>query len=111
MSVEREVFEQFDFDDIINQCAAVKEKLGLKLSAEPKTLYPNNQKMPLVSDFNVFSCHFGHAKYSRIYSYRGRPYSTSRYFGPVLTLLFLSHIVTHLGIPIKYVTHLGTPTI
>ena len=51
-------FEQIDFDDIINQCAAVKEKriLGLKLSAEPKTLYSNNQKMPLVSDFKVFSC-------------------------------------------------------
>src|SRR6218665_4175116 len=99
--------------NILHECAAVKEKgiLCLKLSDEPKTLYPNNQKMPLVSDFNVFSCHFGHAKYSRIYSYRGRPYSTSRYFGPVLTLLFLSHLVTHLGIPIKYVTHLGTPNI
>ena len=38
MSMEREVFEQIDFDDIINQCAAVKEKRrpGLKLSAEPK---------------------------------------------------------------------------
>jgi len=35
-------FEQIDFDDIIYQCAAVKEKiiLGLKLSAEPKTFYP-----------------------------------------------------------------------
>ena len=64
MSVKGEVFEQIDFDDIINQCAAVKEKgiLGLKLSTEPKTLYPNNQKMPLVSDFNGFSCHFGHGK-------------------------------------------------
>jgi len=65
MSVEREVFEQIDFDNIIsvllislqqliiNQCAAVKEKriglLGLKLSAEPKALYPINQKTPLVS--------------------------------------------------------------
>jgi len=70
MSVEREVFEQIDFDDIINPCAAVKEKriLGLKLSAEPKKLYPNNQKMPLVSDFIIFSCHFGHGKYRhRIY--------------------------------------------
>jgi len=40
MSVEREVFEQIDFDDIINQCAAVKEKriLGLKLSAEQRKL-------------------------------------------------------------------------
>jgi len=40
MSVDREVFEQIDFDDIIIQRAAVKEKriLGLKLSAEPKTL-------------------------------------------------------------------------
>jgi len=72
MSVEREIFEQIDFDDIINQCAAVKEKriLRLKLSAEPKTLYPNNQKMPLISDFSVFSCHFGQGKYSRIYSYK-----------------------------------------
>jgi len=36
--VEIEVFEQIDFGDIINQCAAVKGKriLGLKLSAEPK---------------------------------------------------------------------------
>jgi len=42
MSVESKVFEQTHFDDIINQCAAVKEKriLGLKLSAEPKTFYP-----------------------------------------------------------------------
>jgi len=71
MSVEREVFEQIDFDDMINQCTAVKEKrislhvlgLGLKLLAEPKTFYPNNQEMPLVSDFNVSSCHFGHEKY------------------------------------------------
>jgi len=43
MSVEREVFEQIDFDDIglINQCAADKEKriLGFKVSAEPKTLF------------------------------------------------------------------------
>ena len=38
MSVEREVFEHIDFKDIINQCAAVKDKriLGLKLSAEPR---------------------------------------------------------------------------
>jgi len=59
-----------NFDDIINQSAAVKEKkiLGLKLSAEPKTFYPNNRKMPLASHFNVFSCHFGHGKYRhRIY--------------------------------------------
>ena len=51
------------------KCAAVKEEiiLSLKLSAEPKSLYPNNQKMFLVSDFNVFSCYFGHGKYSRIY--------------------------------------------
>jgi len=44
MSVEREVFEQIDFDDVINQCAAVKEKIirCLKLSSEPKTFYPNN---------------------------------------------------------------------
>jgi len=42
MSVKRAVFEQIDFDEIINQCAAVKEKriLGLKLSAQPKTFYP-----------------------------------------------------------------------
>ena len=35
---EKEVFEQIDFDDILNQCAAVKEKriLGLKLSSEQK---------------------------------------------------------------------------
>ena len=67
---ERDVFEQIDFDHIINQCAAVKEKgiLGLKLSAQPKTLYSNNPKMPLVSDFKVFSCHFGHGAYNRIYS-------------------------------------------
>ena len=66
---EREVCEQIDFDDIINQCAAVKEKriLDLKLSAEPKTLFPNNQKMPLVSDFKVLSCHFAEGNYSRIY--------------------------------------------
>jgi len=65
MSVEREGFEQIDFDDMINQCAVVKEKriLGLKLSGEPKTFYPNNQKMPLVCDFNVFSCIFGHGEY------------------------------------------------
>jgi len=71
MSVEREDFEQIDFDHIINQCAAVKEKriLGLKLSAEPKTFDPSNQKMPLVSDFNVY---FGHGKYtgSHVYSYK-----------------------------------------
>ena len=36
--------------------------LGVKLSAEPKTVYPNNHKMPNVSDFNVFSCHFEHGK-------------------------------------------------
>src|SRR6218665_2967238 len=75
MSLEREAFEQIDFDDIglINQCAAVKEKriLGLKLSAEPKTFYPNNQKMPLVSDINVFYYHFGHGKYRhRMYGYK-----------------------------------------
>jgi len=36
--VERKVFEQIDFDYIINHCAAVKEKriLGLKLSADTK---------------------------------------------------------------------------
>ena len=70
-NIETEVFEQIDFDDIINQCAAVKEKriLCLKLSAEQKTFYPNNQEMPLVSDFNVFSCHFGHRKYRhRVYT-------------------------------------------
>ena len=41
MSVEREIFEQVDFDDMTNQWAAVKEKriLGLKLSAEPKAFY------------------------------------------------------------------------
>jgi len=78
MSLEKEVFEQIDFDDIINQCSAVKEKRilyiflkNLKLSAEPIAFYPNNQKMPLVSDFNVFSCHFGHGKYRHhIYSYK-----------------------------------------
>jgi len=71
---EKKWLNSIDFDDIIYQCAAVKEKrilgLGLRLSAEPKTLYPNNHKMSLVSDFNVFSCHFGHGKYSRIYSYK-----------------------------------------
>jgi len=48
----------------INQCASVKERrmLGVKLSAEPKTVYPNNHKMPNVSDFNVFSCHFEYGK-------------------------------------------------
>ena len=77
MSVEREGFEQIDFDDMINQCAVVKEKriLDLKRSAEPKTLYTNNQKMPIVSDFKVFSCHFGLEKYSGRYSLTTSPLS------------------------------------
>ena len=73
MSVEREVFEQIDFDDIVNQCAAVKEKriLGLKLSAEPKHFIRIIRKclLFLISMFSLAT--FGHGKHKhRVYSYK-----------------------------------------
>src|SRR6218665_1546695 len=88
MSVEREVFEQIDFDYIINQFTTVKEK-SLKRSAEPKIFYPNNQKMPLVSDFKVCSCHFGHGEFSRIYSYKSLKFEIIRMKLVVFVLLLL----------------------
>src|SRR6218665_1155120 len=39
---------------------------------------------------------------------RGRPQSTSRYFCPILTLLPLSHFVTHTGTP-KSTSHISDP--
>jgi len=47
-----------DVVDIINQSAAVKARgiiiLNLKLKGEPRYFIQNNQKMFVVSDFNVF---------------------------------------------------------